>query len=86
MDACKINAKPGTALNSGYDDDNGSYNKVNISNKELVEMICIMISWNYIQHNMYIYNLSLPHARSSTIIYPIGMKYWKWSEKGVLAK
>lgn len=29
LDACKINAKPGTALNSGYDDDNGSYNKVN---------------------------------------------------------
>lgn len=30
LDACKINAKPGTALNSGYDDDNGSYNKVRI--------------------------------------------------------
>lgn len=29
LDACKINAKPGTTLNSGYDDDNGSYNKVN---------------------------------------------------------
>lgn len=28
LDACKINAKPGTSLNSGYDDDNGSYNKV----------------------------------------------------------
>ncbi|XP_063700852.1 dual specificity tyrosine-phosphorylation-regulated kinase 2 isoform X2 [Culicoides brevitarsis] len=28
LDSCKINAKPGTALNSGYDDDNGSYNKV----------------------------------------------------------
>ncbi|EDS43072.1 Dual specificity tyrosine-phosphorylation-regulated kinase [Culex quinquefasciatus] len=28
LDACKINAKPGSALNSGYDDDNGSYNKV----------------------------------------------------------
>ncbi|XP_058446859.1 dual specificity tyrosine-phosphorylation-regulated kinase 2 isoform X2 [Malaya genurostris] len=28
LDACKINAKPGTALNSGFDDDNGSYNKV----------------------------------------------------------
>lgn len=28
LDACKINAKAGTALNSGYDDDNGSYNKV----------------------------------------------------------
>lgn len=28
LDACKINAKPGMALNSGYDDDNGSYNKV----------------------------------------------------------
>ncbi|XP_031626316.1 dual specificity tyrosine-phosphorylation-regulated kinase 2 isoform X2 [Contarinia nasturtii] len=28
LDACKINAKPGTALNSGYDDDNGSYNKI----------------------------------------------------------
>lgn len=30
LDSYKINAKPGTALNSGYDDDNGSYNKVNI--------------------------------------------------------
>ncbi|XP_053694501.1 dual specificity tyrosine-phosphorylation-regulated kinase 2 isoform X2 [Sabethes cyaneus] len=28
LEACKLNAKPGTALNSGYDDDNGSYNKV----------------------------------------------------------
>ncbi|GAB0100122.1 Dual specificity tyrosine-phosphorylation-regulated kinase [Sergentomyia squamirostris] len=28
LDACKINAKPGTALNCGYDYDNGSYNKV----------------------------------------------------------
>jgi len=28
LDACKINAKPGTALNNGYDDDNGSYNKI----------------------------------------------------------
>lgn len=28
LDACKTNAKPGSALNSGYDDDNGSYNKV----------------------------------------------------------
>lgn len=28
LDACKINAKPGTVLNCGYDDDNGSYNKV----------------------------------------------------------
>lgn len=28
LDSCKINAKPGSALNSGYDDDNGSYNKV----------------------------------------------------------
>lgn len=30
LDACKINAKAGTSLNSGYDDDNGSYNKVKI--------------------------------------------------------
>jgi dual specificity tyrosine-phosphorylation-regulated kinase 2/3/4 len=29
LDACKINAKPGSPLNCGYDDDNGSYNKVN---------------------------------------------------------
>lgn len=28
LDSCKINAKPGTVLNCGYDDDNGSYNKV----------------------------------------------------------
>lgn len=33
LDACKINAKPGTALNSGYDDDNGSYNKVSINSR-----------------------------------------------------
>lgn len=37
LDACKINAKPGTALNSGYDDDNGSYNKVSYS----IETICV---------------------------------------------
>lgn len=29
LDSCKINAKPGTPLNCGYDDENGSYNKVN---------------------------------------------------------
>lgn len=28
LDSCKINAKPGTSVNCGYDDDNGSYNKV----------------------------------------------------------
>jgi dual specificity tyrosine-phosphorylation-regulated kinase 2/3/4 len=28
LDSCKINAKPGTPLNCGYDDENGSYNKV----------------------------------------------------------
>lgn len=28
LESCKINAKPGTTLNCGYDDDNGSYNKV----------------------------------------------------------
>lgn len=29
LGSCKINAKPGsTTLNCGYDDDNGSYNKV----------------------------------------------------------
>lgn len=28
LDAMKIDAKPGTVLNSGYDDDNGSYHKV----------------------------------------------------------
>ncbi|CRK93578.1 CLUMA_CG007111, isoform A [Clunio marinus] len=27
MESCKINAKPGTPLNCGYDDENGSYNK-----------------------------------------------------------
>lgn len=36
LDSCKINAKPGTALNAGYDDDNGSYNKV-ISNERIRE-------------------------------------------------
>lgn len=30
LDSCKINAKPGAALNAGYDDDNGSYNKVSL--------------------------------------------------------
>lgn len=38
LDACKINAKPGTALNSGYDDDNGSYNKV-ISNDYTIDSL-----------------------------------------------
>lgn len=28
LDAVKVNAKPGTPLNCGYDDENGSYNKV----------------------------------------------------------
>lgn len=28
LEACKINAKQGAPLNSGFDDDNGSYNKV----------------------------------------------------------
>lgn len=28
LESCKINAKPGTPLNCGYDDENGSYNKV----------------------------------------------------------
>lgn len=28
LEACKINAKLGTSLNCGFDDDNGSYNKV----------------------------------------------------------
>ncbi|XP_026474108.1 dual specificity tyrosine-phosphorylation-regulated kinase 2 isoform X2 [Ctenocephalides felis] len=28
LEACKVPAKPGAPLNSGYDDDNGSYNKV----------------------------------------------------------
>lgn len=31
LDACKINAKPGTPLNCGYDDENGSYNKVSLN-------------------------------------------------------
>lgn len=30
LESCKINGKAGAALNCGYDDDNGSYNKVNI--------------------------------------------------------
>lgn len=28
LESCKVNAKPGTSVNCGYDDDNGSYNKV----------------------------------------------------------
>ena len=28
LESVKINAKPGTPLNCGYDDENGSYNKV----------------------------------------------------------
>lgn len=28
LDAFKINGKPGTILNCGYDDENGSYNKI----------------------------------------------------------
>lgn len=30
LESCKVNAKPGTSVNCGYDDDNGSYNKVSI--------------------------------------------------------
>lgn len=30
LESGKINAKPGTPLNCGYDDENGSYNKVKI--------------------------------------------------------
>lgn len=30
LESVKINAKPGTPLNCGYDDENGSYNKVNL--------------------------------------------------------
>lgn len=41
LDACKINAKPGSALNSGYDDDNGSYNKVStMDNMMTKSLIC----------------------------------------------
>lgn len=31
LESCKINAKPGTPLNCGYDDENGSYNKVTLN-------------------------------------------------------
>lgn len=47
LDACKINAKPGTALNSGYDDDNGSYNKVSKNQHPLLNhtvLSCYIIS------------------------------------------
>lgn len=29
LDACKIHGEPGGSQNGGYDDDSGSYNKVN---------------------------------------------------------
>lgn len=45
LDACKINAKPGTALNSGYDDDNGSYNKVG-SQKNVLRRIITNLSFH----------------------------------------
>lgn len=35
LESCKINAKPGTPLNCGYDDENGSYNKVSFLNSTL---------------------------------------------------
>lgn len=44
LDACKINAKPGTALNSGYDDDNGSYNKVNFIASLIIYRVCTSLA------------------------------------------
>lgn len=32
LDAAKVLGRPGAPLNSGYDDDNGSYNKVRLMN------------------------------------------------------
>lgn len=62
LDACKINAKPGTALNSGYDDDNGSYNKV-----------CIKIE-NIETNGFELFFLSLFH-RLFTITYRIDTRF-----------
>lgn len=36
LESCKINAKPGTPVNCGYDDENGSYNKVSKHSLELL--------------------------------------------------
>lgn len=40
LESCKINAKPGTPLNCGYDDENGSYNKVSEINFDLEPWTC----------------------------------------------
>lgn len=57
LDACKINAKPGTALNSGYDDDNGSYNKVRHTSKI---QIIIFIFINQMKINKIFHHLFIP--------------------------
>lgn len=61
LESTKINAKPGTPLNSGYDDENGSYNKVS-SNKKNMFIVSFMF-FNYF--------------RSFTIIYVIVMRFWR---------
>lgn len=73
LDACKINAKPGTALNSGYDDDNGSYNKVSIYFR------CTTAGSSVCRNTrlIIIFILLLLLDRLSMIIYPIVTKYWK---------
>lgn len=74
LDACKINAKPGTALNSGYDDDNGSYNKV-----------CINLKRDF-WGRILIWRVFFFHFRLFTIISHTDMRYLKWSAKAVLVK
>lgn len=73
LDACKINAKAGTALNSGYDDDNGSYNKV-----------CINLKFNF-WGRILIWRVFF-HFRLFTIISHTDMRYLKWLAKAVLVK
>lgn len=83
LDACKINAKPGTALNSGYDDDNGSYNKVRKQFKSIDS--CDFAFLNKLKKSDY-YNFNVLFSppsfsslfcRSYTITYRIAMKFLK---------
>lgn len=52
LESCKINAKPGTPLNCGYDDENGSYNKV-----RLVKMKHSRRPWTWSGRNGFRVNL-----------------------------
>ena len=53
LESCKINAKPGTPLNCGYDDENGSYNKVK-ARLELDYLKCWNDKTNKVEHGTFL--------------------------------